>query len=114
MHDRYLPTYLMRAWKRGETRGRAGCGRQYAASRRRAVRHLARRCGRDLHNGLRGSQRRRAGRGGGVRGAELHHRRQYGLPCSHTMRVELIGHFKTCMTEIYLHIDARMADYSHC
>ena len=27
------------------------------------------------------------------------------------MRVELIGHFKPCMTEIYLHIDARMADY---
>ena len=29
----------------------------------------------------------------------------------HTMRAELIGHFKACMTEIYLHIDARMADY---
>ena len=28
-----------------------------------------------------------------------------------TMRAELIGHFKACMTEIYLHIDARMADY---
>ena len=28
-----------------------------------------------------------------------------------TMRVELIGHFQPCMTEIYLHIDARMADY---
>ena len=28
-----------------------------------------------------------------------------------TMRAELIGHFKPCMTEIYLHIDARMADY---
>ena len=27
------------------------------------------------------------------------------------MRVELIGHFKPCMTAIYLHIDARMADY---
>ena len=27
------------------------------------------------------------------------------------MRVDLIGHFKPCMTEIYLHIDARMADY---
>ena len=27
------------------------------------------------------------------------------------MRVELIGHFEPCMTEIYLHIDARMADY---
>ena len=27
------------------------------------------------------------------------------------MRVELIGHCKPCMTEIYLHIDARMADY---
>ena len=28
-----------------------------------------------------------------------------------TMRAELIGHFEACMTEIYLHIDARMADY---
>ena len=28
-----------------------------------------------------------------------------------TMRAELIGHLKVCMTEIYLHIDARMADY---
>ena len=28
-----------------------------------------------------------------------------------TMRAELIGHFKACMTEMYLHIDARMADY---
>ena len=27
------------------------------------------------------------------------------------MRVELMGHFKPCMTDIYLHIDARMADY---
>ena len=27
------------------------------------------------------------------------------------MRVELIGLFKPCMTEIYLHIVARMADY---
>ena len=27
------------------------------------------------------------------------------------MRAELIGHFKPCMTDIYLHIDARMADY---
>ena len=27
------------------------------------------------------------------------------------MRAELIGHFKACITEIYLHIDARMADY---
>ena len=27
------------------------------------------------------------------------------------MRVELIGHFEPCMTEIYLHLDARMADY---
>ena len=30
-----------------------------------------------------------------------------------TMRAELIGHFKPCMTEIYQHIDARMADYIH-
>ena len=29
------------------------------------------------------------------------------------MRVELIGHFQPCMTEIYLHIGARMADYIH-
>ena len=28
-----------------------------------------------------------------------------------TMRAELIGDFEPCMTEIYLHIDARMADY---
>ena len=28
-----------------------------------------------------------------------------------TMRAELIGHYQPCMTEIYLHIDARMADY---
>ncbi len=27
------------------------------------------------------------------------------------VRAELIGHFKPCMTDIYLHIDARMADY---
>ena len=27
------------------------------------------------------------------------------------MRVQLIGHFEPCMTEIYLHIVARMADY---
>ena len=31
-------------------------------------------------------------------------------PVSVTMRVELIGHFKPCMTEIYLHSVARMAD----
>ena len=31
--------------------------------------------------------------------------------CPVTMRAELIGHFKACMTEIYLHIDARVADY---
>eukprot|EP01048_Picozoa_sp_COSAG05_P017665 COSAG05_NODE_2452_length_3047_cov_1.466418_3_plen_72_part_00 len=29
----------------------------------------------------------------------------------HTMRADIIGHFKPCMTDIYLHIDARMADY---
>ena len=29
------------------------------------------------------------------------------------MRAELIGNFEPCMTEIYLHIDARMADYIH-
>ena len=27
------------------------------------------------------------------------------------MRAELIGHLKPCVTDIYLHIDARMADY---
>eukprot|EP01048_Picozoa_sp_COSAG05_P019906 COSAG05_NODE_3244_length_2213_cov_40.222751_2_plen_48_part_00 len=27
------------------------------------------------------------------------------------VRVHLIGHLQTCMTEIYLHIVARMADY---
>ena len=26
-------------------------------------------------------------------------------------QLQQIGHFKACMTEIYLHIDARMADY---
>ena len=30
---------------------------------------------------------------------------------SYTMRAELICHFQPCMTEIYLHIDVRMADY---
>ena len=28
-----------------------------------------------------------------------------------TMRAKLIGHFQPCTTDIYLHIDARMADY---
>ena len=28
-----------------------------------------------------------------------------------TMRAEIIGHFEPCMTDIYIHIDARMADY---
>ena len=35
------------------------------------------------------------------------------VPCGSdcgTMRAELIGHFEPCMTEIYLHIYARMAD----
>ena len=27
-----------------------------------------------------------------------------------TMRADITGHFKPCMTEIYIHIDARMAD----
>ena len=35
------------------------------------------------------------------------------FPPLSTMRAELIGHFKACMTEIYVHIDARMADYIH-
>ena len=30
-----------------------------------------------------------------------------------TMRGELIGHFEPCMTDIYLHIFARMAYYIH-
>ena len=29
------------------------------------------------------------------------------------MRVEIIGHFKPCMTDLYLDIDARTADYIH-
>ena len=33
-----------------------------------------------------------------------------GAPLQPTMRAELIGHFKPCMTDIYLHIVARMAD----
>ena len=39
--------------------------------------------------------------------------RQQQVPCVSqvTMRVELIGHFKPCMTDSYLHIDARRADY---
>ena len=28
-----------------------------------------------------------------------------------TMRADIIGHFKPCMTDIYIHIDARMAEY---
>ena len=28
-----------------------------------------------------------------------------------TMRADIIGHFKPCMTDICIHIDARMADY---
>ena len=32
-------------------------------------------------------------------------------PAAYTMRAELIGHFEPCMTDIYQHIDARMADY---
>ena len=31
--------------------------------------------------------------------------------CSGTVRAELIGYLKACMAEIYIHIDARMADY---
>ena len=27
------------------------------------------------------------------------------------MRADIIGHFKPCMTDIYIRIDARMADY---
>ena len=44
-----------------------------------------------------------------VAGAE-HAMRQHALHHC-TMRAELIGHFKACMTDIYLHIAARMADY---
>ena len=32
-------------------------------------------------------------------------------PVSHTMRAESIGHLIRCITDIYLHIVARMADY---
>ena len=43
--------------------------------------------------------------------AEKHRRAHAAFVLPHTMRVQLIGQFKACMTEIYLHIDARMADY---
>eukprot|EP01048_Picozoa_sp_COSAG05_P020170 COSAG05_NODE_3356_length_2127_cov_1.993261_3_plen_85_part_00 len=47
-------------------------------------------------------------------GAELYGESCYLKTVSyHTMRVELISHFKPCMTDIYLHFDARMADYIH-
>ena len=52
--------------------------------------------------------------------AEAHHPldlKEPLYPLTHcplsTMRAELIGHFKACMTEIYLHIDARVVDYIH-
>ena len=34
-----------------------------------------------------------------------------GEPHQSAALVRQIGHFKPCMTDIYLHIDARMADY---
>ena len=36
---------------------------------------------------------------------------QLSLEIAVRVRVQLIGHLKPCMTEIYLHIVARMADY---
>ena len=36
---------------------------------------------------------------------------QLAIAFSRTMRAELILHFEACMTDIYLHIDARMANY---
>ena len=41
------------------------------------------------------------------------HDQDGGLRKEATMRVELIGHLKPCMTDIYLDIDARTADYIH-
>ena len=46
----------------------------------------------------------------------VHSRHEAGCPgwCHRlrsTVRAELIRYFKACMTDIYLHIDARMADY---
>ena len=35
----------------------------------------------------------------------------FGYLWTGTMRADIIGHFQPCMNEIYLHIDARMADY---
>ena len=36
-------------------------------------------------------------------------------PCPTNLRwrVDIIGHLKSCMTDIYLDIDARTADYIH-
>ena len=48
-----------------------------------------------------GGCRLRAGRGPPVRGSET---RSAGVYDRTTMRVELIGHFKPCMTEIYIPI----------
>ena len=41
----------------------------------------------------------------------MHYYRWPSEPYGRTMRAELIGNFEPCMTEIYLHIYARMADY---
>ena len=45
--------------------------------------------------------------------ASLHVLQLLSLTRQTTVRAELIGHYQPCMTEIYLHIDARMADYIH-
>ena len=41
----------------------------------------------------------------------IYYVRTRACACCPAMRVDIIGHFKPCMTDIYLHIDARMADY---
>ena len=45
-----------------------------------------------------------------ARAAQVRAKRSSSHQAEPTMRAELIGHFEPCMTEIYLHIDARMAD----
>ena len=48
------------------------------------------------------------------RETELRHAAQVRPRSDHTMytmRADIIGHFKPCMNDIYIHIDARMADH---
>eukprot|EP01048_Picozoa_sp_COSAG05_P001642 COSAG05_NODE_57_length_23291_cov_75.862668_2_plen_118_part_00 len=45
-----------------------------------------------------------------VMGDDMTHVRAPCCASPATMRADIIGHFKPCMTDIYLHIDARMAD----